>query len=77
MDRNRVDIVIELYSLQYSLPEGALGEGWRRSFLAARGGFPRDGRKKRTDSSVLLTGGGGFAAGGRSRRGHQFSIHAK
>ena len=36
MDRNRVDVVVESYWLQYSSPEGASGEGRRQTFLAAR-----------------------------------------
>ena len=74
VDSNRVDVVIESGLLHYSPPEG-LSTVHRRAKMnllgskAALGGFQQDGREKRRDFFVILTGGRGFAAGGRGRLG--------
>ena len=77
VDRNRVDVEVESGPLHYS-PRRGIGRSAEMNLLgsmaanmAARWGFLQDGREKRADVFVILTGagefvaeGGGFEAGG-------------
>ena len=66
VDRNRVDVIVEILPATKLPPPPS--RGFRRRVeigsKAAWGGFWQGEREKRTDIFVLLTGGKGFEAGG-------------